>query len=841
LSKSHARRSVLSAGPIPHHYSRAAFPLGGIGTGNVSLGARGELRDWEIENQPAKGRTNPYSFFSIHAKPADGGVGVTRVLEAVSTTGFDTDTGLLPDVAGGLPRLRGATLRGSYPVAAVDFADDVLPVEVSLRAFTPLVPLDADASSIPAAVLRYSVHNPQRTAVTVSVIGTFSHTVGNDRRSGGPRPQQTVQWEDGGDVRGLSFGVELPHDDPNYGTLCLATTDESVTARVPWAPTDWPDELQRFWRDVEAGGSLEAPPAAEFTQSAADGPHSAAVAAMASPLRTASLGIVHRIEPGATTEFEFVLSWCFPNRIASWQGELMPESAAPGRVRNHYASIWPDAWSAAAHTLRSLEGLERATLDFTEALYEGSLDPAVAESVGANIAALRSTTCFVLDSPSPALGAGPVFAAWEGSFASRGSCEGTCTHVWMYAQTAAWLFPSLERSARRVEFLLETDAAGAQRFRTNGIFGGPPWPAEPAVDGQLGSIIRLYREWRFCGDDDFLRELWPAARRCLDYAISHWDLDGDGLLDARMHNTFDIEFSGPEPRANLLLIAALRASITMALHVGDGDAAARWTAQETCTTSAMASLWNGRYFVQRPIEGDSLIHQYGAGLLSDQLLGQFLAYVAGLGDLVPRSQIESALRTIVSENFLEDVGTLASGQRVFAGPGESGMILASWPDGGRPDTPFFYSDEVWSGVEHQVATTLAYVGMTEEATAVERAVRARHTGERRSPWNEIECGNHYARSLASWGLLLAFSGAQWDATARVLSFNPTQDGRYVFTTDSAWGRVEIDSKELRLTVLGGQLRLAELVVGDAIVASDVILAADGIQSGAQLRTQLSEV
>lgn len=831
-------RPVIPARSIPHDHSRAAFPLGGLGTGNISLGARGELRDWEVENQPAKGRTNPYSFFAIHAKPADGGDGVTRVLEASLTTGFDADTGLLPDLAAGLPRLRAATLQGAYPIADVDFADDVLPVEVRLRAFTPLVPLDVDSSGIPVAVLRYSVHNPQLTPLTVSVIGTVSHTVGNERRPGGRRPHQTVQWRDCGDVRGLSFGVELAHDDPSYGTLSLATSDESITARTPWAPTDWPDELRRFWSDVDAGGLLDPPTDAGFEPWAAE---STTVVAMPSPLRTASLGIVHRIESGATEEFEFVLSWCFPNRTASWQGELMPEPASPGRVRNHYASIWPDAWSAAAHTLRSLESLERATLDFTDALYGGSLDPAVAESVGANIAALRSTTCFVLDSPNPVLGTGPVFAAWEGSFSSRGSCEGTCTHVWMYAQTAAWLFPSLERSARRVEFLLETDESGAQRFRTNGIFGGPPWPAEPAVDGQLGSIIRLYREWRFCGDDDFLRELWPAARRCLDYAVTHWDLDGDGLLDARMHNTFDIEFSGPEPRANLLLIAALRASIAMARHVGDADAAARWTTQETRTRSAVSSLWNGRHFVQRPIEGDSLIHQYGAGLLSDQLLGQFLAYLTGLGDLVPRSQIESVLRAIVTENFLEDLGDVASGQRVFAGPGESGIILASWPDGGRPDTPFFYSDEVWSGVEHQVAATLAYVGRTKDAVAVERAVRARHTGERRSPWNEIECGNHYARSLSSWGLLLAFSGAQWDAPTRSLSFDPAQNGRYLFTTDSGWGRVEVDSEEIWLEVLGGEIRLRRLVVRGTTVASDLVIAhqrRDGTGSGRRLRIQL---
>src|SRR5690606_30048146 len=247
-----------------------------------------------------------------------------------------------------------------------------------------------------------------------------------------------------------------------------------------------------------------------------------------------------------------------------------------GVVRNHYATLWPDAWSAATHLHRDLPELETATNAFVDALYGGSLDPVISDAAGANIAALRSTTCFVLEAPNPDLGDGPVFAAWEGSFDHGGSCEGTCTHVWSYAQTAAWLFPSLERSARRAEYLLETDAEGAQKFRGNRVFGGPSWFMGPAVDGQLGTLLRLHREWRFSGDDDFLVELWPAAARTLEYAIRQWDADGDGLLDGELHNTYDIEFHGIDPLANSLFAAALRAGARLATQLGETDRAADW-------------------------------------------------------------------------------------------------------------------------------------------------------------------------------------------------------------------------------------------------------------------------
>jgi len=205
---------------IPHTSEATAFPLGGIGTGNVSIGARGELRDWELENLPDKGRRNPYSFFAIHARPADGEP-VTRVLEAVRTGRLDADAGFPFESLAGLPRLRGATLHGEYPVVDVDFTDDVLPVAVSLRAFTPLVPLDPDASGIPAAVLRYTVVNPGSTPVDVTVVGSMSHTAGRGEGPFGMRGTQRVRWREEGAVRGLDFGIDLPEDDFGYGTLSL--------------------------------------------------------------------------------------------------------------------------------------------------------------------------------------------------------------------------------------------------------------------------------------------------------------------------------------------------------------------------------------------------------------------------------------------------------------------------------------------------------------------------------------------------------------------------------------------------------------------------------------------
>ena len=812
---------------IPHTSERAAFPLGGIGTGNVSLGARGDLRDWELENLPDKGRVNPYTFFAIHAAPRDGEA-VTRVLEAQSTGRRDWDAGFPFERQAGLPRLRGATMFGEYPVVDIEFDDDVLPVEVSLRAFTPLVPLDPDASGVPAAVLRYSVRNPGERAVGVTVVGSVSHTAGRGEGPFGMRAAQTVRWRDEEGVRGLDFGIDLPADDLGYGSLSLTTTDASTTAKPQWVTGFWPDGPRLFWNDLSDDGmlqpeprlTLEDRPRGLFADSASAGEMTEAELFEKLPrLRTGSLGIVHELAPGETRDFEFVLAWSFPNRHRSWRGHIVPDGRDDeGVVRNHYATLWPDAWAAASHLHRELGTLEARTIAFVDALYGGTLDPAISDAVGANIAALRSTTAFVVESPAPELGSGPVFAAWEGSFDHGGSCEGTCTHVWSYAQTAAWLFPSLERSARRVEFLLETDAAGAQKFRSNRVFGGPSWFMGPAVDGQLGTFLRLHREWRFSGDDEFLRELWPAAARSLEYAIREWGADSrgpeSGLLSGELHNTYDIEFHGTEPLANGFFAAALRAGARMAAHLGETDRATDWLARTDRVAERMdAVLWNGEYYRQVIDDVDGHRYQYGEGVLSDQLLGQFHAWINGLGDLLPREPLRSALGAVVRYNFRSDLTAHESTQRVYALGDEGGLLLASWPRGGRPAIPFVYSDEVWTGVEHQVAASLVYAGLGDEALLIERALRSRYDGRTRSPWNEIECGNHYARSLASWGLLLAVSGVQWDAPARTLSFAPAAAQlRALFTAGEAWGRVEVAPGTVTVHVDGGVLDLDRLLV-----------------------------
>jgi non-lysosomal glucosylceramidase len=803
-----ATHDIAYAGvTLPGDATVAAFPLGGIGTGNVSLGARGEFRDWELFNAPGKGNKLPYSFFSLHCRPA-GGEPTMRILEGRLPAPHEASHGYYSGDLAGLPRMEVATMRGSYPFVEIDLHDPACPVTVSLEAFSPLVPLDASASGIPAAVLRYHVTNPSADTVEVTIAGSLSNPVGMDGYElfffpdfeGRPRNE----YREDDEVRGLYFTSDLDPTNRHYGSLALMTTEPRVTHKAEWLTGYWWDGAHDFWDEFAGSGrlSVTSRPGGEA------GPLSEA-----SKLRVGSLAAEASIAPGGRHTFEFILAWHFPNRPRGWLGHIAPhnDTHSAENVRNHYATRYTDAWDVGRRLLADLPVLERSTRAFHSDLVTSSVPPAVIDALLAGLVVLRSTTCFRIEDGT--------FLSWEGTFDRRGSCEGNCTHVWNYAQTAAFLFPELEHSMRRTEFRLETDASGAMAFRSYRVFGGERWDMLPAVDGQLGCVVRLYRDWLFSGDDELLVELWPAAKRALDYAAYAWDADGDGVLDSEQHNTYDIEFHGPNSLTNSVYFAALTAGSLISTQVGEQEQSARYAELARAGADRMdALLWGGEYYVQVLDDVDRYRYQYGTGCLSDQVFGQYLAHVAGLGYVLPSEHVRAAVNAVFDNNF-RSMADHHNVQRTYALNDESGLLLCSWPHGGRPRLPFVYSDEVWAGIEYQVAAHLVYEGEVDKALRIVAAVRDRYDGHKRNPWNEVECGNHYVRSMASWALLLALSGYRYDAPAAAITFDPrvhSERFQCLFTGPRGWGQFRQEATELGWSVdihmREGQVRLGSLTL-----------------------------
>jgi uncharacterized protein (DUF608 family) len=789
--------------------TQVAFPLGGIGTGNVSMGARGDLRDFEIWNEPQQGRVLPHTHFTLWAR-AEGGPSVTRVLEGHIPPPYYSAHGIHPNRGGGLPRFATSRFRGRYPTAELELREAGVPVHVDLVAFTPFVPLDPDESGLPCIVFRWQLTNPGPVPVRATVVGSMLNPVGFT----GVDPEGEIlrdryganqnSWQDDSVVRGIFFqGPEGPATELWHGNAALVTLAPDTTAKPVWYRGEWFDTLQEFWTDLSTDGQLmPRMPDEHVSLSNAD---------------PGSVGALIELAAGETKSVTFVLSWYFPNRVNGWdeKGWIATTSTIGSTTRVRYAGRFADAWAVAHYAALNLARLEAATLRFRNALFDSTLPDSVLDAVASNIVVTRSTTCFWLESGQ--------FFGWEGCHDRGGCCGGNCTHVWNYAQTLAFLFPALEANMMRTHFLDEVDESGKMRFRTGKTFGVVGRSPHAAADGQLGAIIRLWRTYLVTGDRGLIADLWSNVQKTLKYAFTTWDVDKDGVLEGQQHNTYDIEFYGPNPLIGIMLLGALKAAEEMAALLGDTDVADQYrSVRHQSSTRLDTLLWNGEYYQQLLDDVDAYRYQHGAGCLSDQLLGQLLAHVAHLGHVLPAERVRSALESVYRYNFRRPLGSHVNVQRAYTFAEESGLVLCSWPNGGRPQLPFVYSDEVWTGIEYQVATHLIYEGRIHDGLALVASVRERHDGYRRNPWNEVECGHHYARAMASWVLLPALSGFSCDVERRHLHFAPVlyqADFRTLFTCGAGWGIYEQTvgaSNEVRpsLTVLGGNLQGFTLEVGN---------------------------
>ncbi len=778
-----------------------AFPLGGIGTGTISLGGCGQLRDWEILNRPAKGARNPFTFACLRLAGGELEKPVIRVLERRPLPPFNYAHGVPRETSLGLPRFRKATFVGAYPFAQLHLADARLPVEVLLEAFNPMIPLDTDDSGLPVAVLDYTVAShataPLDVAVAFSMmnpIGAAAMTLQGGRRA--PHFGQNVNEfrRDKGVAGILMSSKKYPPDSARYGTMALLTRDGDLSWRLRWEHGAWWDELHKWWDEFLAKGRF---------------PNNSAPPSEDGATEYATLATHFTLEPGASRKITFVLAWHFPNVEINWSGD---EKVRGMVLKNHYGTRWPSAWEPGRYVLEHYDRLRRRSEAYRDALYSSTLPPAVLDAVSSQASIIRTPTVMVLE--------GRKTLAFEGCNDSSGCCPMNCTHVYNYEQAMAFLYPELERSMREIDFLINMREDGSMGFRTAVPLEKGGRVPFPAADGQMGCVMKVYREWQLSGDDAWLKKLWPEVKRALEYAWKQWDADQDGVMEGEQHNTYDIEFYGPNTMMGTLYLGALTAAARMARHLGETATAERYEQLARAGSAKLDQLlFNGEFYIQRVDERNpkAAKYQYGEGCLSDQLLGQWFAEVVALGKLLPQEHIRRALASIFRYNFRENFEDFPNAQRLYALNDDKGLLLCSWPKGGRPELPFVYSDEVWSGIEYQVAAHLIYEGMVKEGLTIVRAVRERHDGIRRNPWNEFECGSHYARAMASWSLLTALSGFHYSAPAKELAFRPRyrQNAfRCLFVAGSAWGTYSQEGADQRLRaaveVAEGKLEIARL-------------------------------
>ncbi len=493
------------------------------------------------------------------------------------------------------------------------------------------------------------------------------------------------------------------------------------------------------------------------------------------------------VRAGARHTFVFVLAWNFPNH-----------------PRGHnYVNFWSDAGEVAQYVAQNAKRLSRDTKLWRDTYYDSTLPYWLLDR-------LHSTAGNLCTGTTQWWKTGR-FWAYEGVVC----CSGTCTHVWNYEHSMARLFPELERNVRDRQDFGEAfdEATGLVGFRSD---------REYAADGQCGTVLKAYREHLGSADDSFLKKHWPRIKKSLEYLIAH-DANGDGVIEDAQPNTYDIDFFGANTFVGSLYLAALRAGEEMAKLMGDSAFATQCRGLfENGSEANVKNLFNGEYFIQDVDQNKYKEFQYGPGCLADQLFGQGWAHQVGLGHIYPKDNVVRALQAVWKYNWAPDVAAQNKRwppERPFAVPGEAGLFICTWPSGGREKEPVRYRDEVWTGIEYQVAGNMIWDGLVEEGLSICRAVHERYHPIKRNPYNEVECSDHYARAMASWGVYTALSGFRYDGPRGSIGFDPRvtpEDFRAAFTAAEGWGTYSQKAGPVThnstLKLAHGKLRVTEIVL-----------------------------
>ena len=740
------------------------MPIGGIGCGTVYLGGDGRLWLWDVFNKNQTGVI--YKNVKWHEKiqfnfdflrPFDGANYVEPVKDIRP---LDQGFAVRIEFEGKTitKRLQAddweeVSFEATYPMATVRYIDKAVPLSITLQAFSPFIPLNEEDSGLPITILSFSIENKAATNANVTLTGWLE----NKSSLYSANNEEYFRVNEAS-RSGTFSGVMGSSSSYNW-------VDETFVHAGDYG--------NFFLASFNAGAKLNTDASSDFSGKFFDAGNEAR-AKIEQRKAIASVGNATTLSPGATAELNYAIAWYFPNLSF----ELLKKEG--GR---YYANKFKSSLEVAKYAHANFERLSSETKTWCDAWYNQSTLPYwFLERTFLNISTLATTTVHRFQSGR--------FYAWEGV----GSCPGTCNHVWQYAQAMGRIFPALERDTReRVDLGIAFHDDGHIGFRGE-------YDTQPAVDGQAGRILGIYREHQMSADDTFLKRNWPKTKRALEFLLQQ-DTNGDGMTDTQLENTLDAKWPGEIAWIVGLTLAAVKAGQRMAEEMSDDAFASKCKLYVSNGSANMEKyLYNGEYFIHRPDaqKGRTVIGSYNTCHI-DQVYGQSWAHQVGLDRIIDKTKTLSALRALWKYNFTTDVGPYLKdhhGGRPYALPGEGGMIMNTNPRneedpyGVKDAWQVTYFHECMSGFEHQVASHMMAEGMVEESLILTRAIHDRYHAVKRNPFNEVECSDHYARAMASYGTFITACGFTYHGPTGSIGFEPKLNKtnfKAAFTTAEGWG------------------------------------------------------
>ena len=771
------------------------MPVGGICSGCVYVGGDGRLWLWDIFNQNQLGvvtKTLPVKLESFNIKEINNVHGSLYLepLNEVSPLQQGFALSIKQNGTTVIKHLQQddwdeVTFESTYPVATIRYIDSNLPLEVSVEAFSPFIPGNADDSGLPATIQSITIKNTGSSNISVEVIGWLENKILLNSEKKNTDFTRVNKVTENKSYKGVALQCTTTNPElekaADNGSMCFACFDKNAICI----------------EDVNTSANKSAYKIKDMVKASANAP-------------VAGIITDHDLKPGQEVKSDFIISWYMPH-ISFYSNKNPQGMTVQGADTHYYTTRFGNAMAVTAYIAQKYQSLKNKTMLWKQTWYDSTMPWWFLERTFANISTMATTTTHRFQSGR--------YYAWEGV----GCCHGNCTHVYQYAQAVSRIFPELERDTReRVDLGIGYDEATGM-IHIRGEKTGP------SIDGQAGTVLRIYREHQMSSNYTFLRKNWPKIKKAVIFIMTQ-DKNKDGMEDTPMENTLDALWHGEIAWIVGLCLAGVRAGQAMAEEMKDIDFAEKCKQYVELGSKNMEQyLFNGEYFIHRP---DPAVGKKEIGSFNtchiDQVYGQGWAWQVGLGRILSKEKTMSALQALWKYNYMPDVGPyikIHSGGRFYALAGEGGMIMNTNPS--NDDNPYGnakawqvgYFSECMSGFEHQVASHMMAEGMAEESLVLTRSIHDRYHAFKRNPFNEVECSDHYGRAMASYGTFVSACGFTYHGPKGHIGFAPKltpENFKAPFTVANGWGsysqRRNSNRFSAQLKVVYGNLRLKKLSV-----------------------------
>lgn len=785
---------------------RNGIAMGGIGTGSIEMRADGNFHNWSIFNNYPKNSGKPFTlpslpnsndkdsllFFIVKYKTEgqDYQLKLLQINNSLNEGGLEAITYYYPWMS----CVDTIEFSGNFPFVNINYKDDEMPFDIELEAFSPFIPHHVKESSLPGVYFNFKIVPKTKEKIEFSILGSLRNLVAYDTTDkyfvskvlDKKNHKGFVHTVGGVDEKEASFG--------EMGLTCLSSSSSYYLG--------WEHKHPYYERLLVEERLPNIDDTANRNKIINNKKQAAFKVKNVKDQRCFSTVADHTILQQEAFNTSFLFSWNFPNAqgsIAEKVEEFDGDYVIPQKITNwqghYYSNFFNSYEDVHNYMIHSKNELERKTQLFNTHFYDSSLPKYVLNQINAQFNTFITSSTFTKDGK---------FAIREGMSANKAWGPNGTIDVSLYGSIMILsLFPELQKSLMRIHKNVQTDngeiahgLANQLDYTLNGT-----WGVYHRLDLVPNYIQMVLRDYLYTNDQDFLDEIWPSVVKGIDYILKERDKNNDEIpeMEGIMCSYDNFPMFGHASYIVSQWACALKLASIVAKKKGDNKRYRKYKNIADKSINVMENkLWNGKYF---RLYNDEENNKKDEGCLTDQVIGQWTAHLAGIDSLLSKEKINSSLMQIYKKSF-------------------NGKFLrnCSWPEHPKLfpiEKTNWWVDQAntpWSGVELAFASLLYYEGFVEQANTIIKAVDHRYK-KAGLYWNHQEYGGHYYRPMSAWSIINGALG--YSVQGDSYTFKPkltTSEFKLFFTACKAWAHFKRSETKDSIAVSFGEIIISSLVI-----------------------------